>query len=74
LATAPRSPENELEKPQGEWNLVDLIADGDKVTYKVDGKVMNEGTGANPSRGRILFQSEGAEVFFRNIELRPLRK
>jgi hypothetical protein len=35
--------------------------------------VVNEGSGANPSRGRILFQSEGAEVFFRNIELAPLQ-
>lgn len=69
-----RSPENEAEKPHGEWNLVELIAKGDKVTYKVNGKVVNEGTGANPSRGRILFQSEGAEVFFRNIELRSIGK
>ena len=69
-----RSPENEVEKPHGEWNLLELIADGDKVTFKVNGKVVNEGTGAKPSRGRILFQSEGAELFFRNIELRPLGK
>ena len=26
------------------------------------------------TRGKILFQSEGAEVFFRNMELRPLHK
>ena len=40
-------------------------------SYKnfVNGKLVNEGTGAKPSRGRILFQSEGAECFFRNIEL-----
>ena len=69
-----RSPENEVENPHGEWNTVELIADGDKVTYKVNGKVVNEGTGAKPSAGRILFQSEGAEVFFRNIELWPLKK
>jgi len=69
-----RSPENEVEKPHGEWNLLELIADGGKVTFKVNGKVVNEGSGAKPSRGRILFQSEGAELFFRNIELRPLGK
>jgi hypothetical protein len=69
-----RSPENEVEKPHGEWNLIELIADQDKVTFKVNGKVVNEGTGAKPSRGRILFQSEGAELFFRNIELRPLAR
>jgi hypothetical protein len=26
-----------------------------------------------PSHGRLLFQSEGAEVFFRRIELHPLK-
>lgn len=68
-----RSPENEVEKPHGEWNLLELIAEGDRVTFKVNGKVVNEGTGARPSRGRILFQSEGAELYFRNIELRSLQ-
>ncbi|MGH9784242.1 MAG: 3-keto-disaccharide hydrolase, partial [Terriglobia bacterium] len=67
-----RSPENEFERPHGEWNLMELIADHGKVTFRINGKVANEGTGAQPARGRILFQSEGAEVYFRNIELRPL--
>jgi hypothetical protein len=69
-----RDPVMEYENPHGEWNLLELYADGDKVKYVVNGKVANEGSGAKPARGRILFQSEGAEVFFRNIELRPLRK
>ena len=43
-------------------------------TSKVNGKVANEGRGSNLTRGKILFQSEGAEVFFRNMELRPLEK
>jgi hypothetical protein len=51
-----------------------LFADGDKVKYLVNGVVVNEGSQASLTRGKILFQSEGAEVFFRNIELRPLKK
>jgi hypothetical protein len=35
----------------------------------VNGKLVNEGTGASPRRGKILFQSE---VFFHNIRLEPL--
>jgi hypothetical protein len=31
------------------------------------------GTDAFPASGKILFQSEGAEVYFRNIKLYPLR-
>jgi len=68
-----RDPAGEVEKPLGEWNLVEMIADGDKVRYWVNGKLVNEGTGAELARGKILFQSEGAEVWFRKIELRPLK-
>lgn len=70
--TGYRDPTGEVEKPRGEWNLLELIADHDRVTYLVNGKLVNEGEGADPARGRILIQSEGAEVFFRNVELAPL--
>jgi hypothetical protein len=36
--------------------------------------VVNVGTNASHTQGKILFQSEGAEVFFRKIELLPLKK
>ncbi len=68
-----RDPKGEVEKPHGKWNRLELLADGDTVKYWVNGKLVNEGTGAKPNRGKILFQSEGAEVFFRRIELTPLR-
>ena len=47
---------------------------GDKVKYLVNAIVVNDRSQANPTRGKILLQSEGAEVYFRNIELRPLKK
>jgi len=69
-----RDPKLEYEKPHGEWNVLELFADGNTIKYMVNGKVANDGKGSNLTRGKILFQSEGAEVFFRNIELRPLAK
>jgi hypothetical protein len=69
-----RDPKMEYERPHGEWNLLELFADGDTFKYVINGKVANEATGCNQTRGKILFQSEGAEVFFRNMELRPLHK
>jgi hypothetical protein len=39
----------------------------------VNGKLANEGMDAFPASGKILFQSEGAEVFFRNIKIYPLK-
>jgi hypothetical protein len=64
----------DAEKPNGEWNVVEVVCDGDKITNIVNGVVVNEGTDASETRGRILLQSEGAEVFYRNVELLPLRK
>jgi hypothetical protein len=69
-----RDPANELEKPHGEWNLVQLIADGNSIKYLVNGHLANEGIVSTETKGKIIFQSEGAEAYFRNIELRPLKK
>ena len=68
-----RDPVGEVEKPHGEWNLLELVVQGDHVKQFVNGKLANEGSGAYPSSGKILFQSEGAEIFFRNIKLYPLK-
>ncbi len=69
-----RDPKMEYENPHGEWNVIELFADGDSIKFVVNGKVANEGIAANPARGKFLFQCEGAEVWFRNMELRPLSK
>ena len=68
-----RDPAGEVEKPRGEWNRLELIADGDTVKHYVNGKFVNEGTAASPHRGKIVFQSEGAEIYYRNIRLEPLK-
>ncbi|NUL82695.1 MAG: DUF1080 domain-containing protein [Armatimonadetes bacterium] len=61
------------EKAAGEWNHYEIIVDGDKVTLKVNGELVNEGKGAEVIPGKIALQSEGAEIHFRNIEIRPIR-
>ena len=63
----------DLEKPRGEWNTLELIVDGNTVKQYVNGKLANEGTDPFPKEGKILFQSEGAEVYFRNMILYPLK-
>jgi hypothetical protein len=68
-----RDPTNELEKPHGKWNVVELVNRDGHLWQYVNGKLANEGTDAFPSSGKILFQSEGAEVYFRNIKLFPLK-
>jgi hypothetical protein len=65
---------HDVEKPAGEWNTLECVCDGNKITNILNGTVVNMGTNASHTRGKILFQSEGAEVFFRRIELLPLKK
>lgn len=67
-----RDPQNEVEKPHGQWNCLELWAVGDTVRYYVNHKLVNEGKGSSLTKGRILFQSEGAEVYFKTMELRPV--
>jgi hypothetical protein len=63
----------DAEKPLGQWNRLEVICEGDKITNIVNGVVVNQGTAASVSRGRIMLQSEGAEVFYRKVELEPLK-
>lgn len=64
----------DVEKPVGEWNRLEAICDGDGVEYFVNGVKVNSGTKGSLHEGRILFQSEGAEIFYRNIQLHPLQR
>ena len=64
----------DVEKPAGEWNRMEVICDGDSITNIVNGYVVNIGTKSSLTKGKIIFQSEGAEIFFRKIEVRPLIK
>lgn len=64
----------DVESPGQGWTRVEVICDGDKITNIVNGKVVNEGTNSSLTKGKIIFQSEGAELYFRKIEITPLRK
>jgi hypothetical protein len=63
----------DVEKPAGEWNTVECVCDGSRVTVKVNGTVVNEAYDVFPSEGPILLQCEGSEVFIRRFELHPLK-
>lgn len=63
----------EVEKPTGEWNLVEAVMKDGDLSYFLNGVKVMEGTKGTLTEGRLLFQSEGAEIFFRKIELHPLQ-
>lgn len=62
----------DVEKPTGEWNRVEAVCRDGNVTYYVNGTKVHEGTDGSLTQGRIMLQSEGAEIFFRRVELQPL--
>jgi hypothetical protein len=65
---------HDVEKPLGQWNRIEAICDGGNLTYFVNGTKVSEGRNGTFKEGRLLFQSEGAEIFYRRIELHPLNQ
>jgi len=63
-----------VEKPPGEWNQYEIIADGETVTLKINGKLVNRATGCEPVPGKICLTAEGDEIHFRNLQLKPIKK
>jgi Domain of Unknown Function (DUF1080) len=71
--TGYRDPAGEVEKPHGQWNMLELVVDHDHVKYWVNGKLVNEATDLNATKGKLLFQTEGAETYYRDIKIAPLK-
>lgn len=69
------------EKPWGEWNTIDLYCSGDTSVHVINEvPVMvlyhsrqHDGDKESPlKKGKIQIQSEGAEVYYRDIRIRPI--
>jgi len=65
---------HDVASPLGKWTQVECICDGDEITVKINGHTVNHCFDVRPSSGKVLLQTEGHEVFFRNVVLRPLEK
>lgn len=65
---------NDVEKSVGDWNTLECVCAGDKITIILNGVVVNACTNCTLAKGKIQFQSEGAEIFFRRVDLLPLKK
>jgi hypothetical protein len=60
------------EKSLGEWNTMEIICQGDEITVKVNGTLVNHATKLSQHRGAIALQSEGVPIEYRKVELRKL--
>ena len=64
---------DDVEKKPGEWNQYVITCKGGSVRLEINGQLVNEGNHAGATSGKILLQSEGAEIYFRNVELEHLK-
>ncbi|MCB0642313.1 MAG: ThuA domain-containing protein [Phaeodactylibacter sp.] len=71
----------DYEKPNGEWNTVEILTVGDRAVFVVNGHVVSALTHARyqlgdqqiPLRGgKLQIQSEAAEAYYKNIQIRGI--
>ncbi|MCP4642987.1 MAG: DUF1080 domain-containing protein [bacterium] len=62
----------DVEKPVGEWNRLECIANGGDLTIVLNGIIVNQAFDVTPRKGRIQIQSEAAEIVFRRFDVTPL--
>jgi len=73
--------QGDAERPSGEWNTLDLYCHGDTSVHIINSKVMmvlyhscqvDNGKISPLFKGKLQIQSEGAEVFYKNIKIESL--
>lgn len=71
---------SEPDLPNGQWNKVDIYAVDDKAVFVVNGvqvMAIEDSKGANGlplTFGQLQIQSEGAEVYYRDINIKRINK
>ena len=73
IAGAKRGPIVKERPPFGSWDRYEITQIDGKVSVVLNGKLVNEGTDAQPREGNICLQSEGWPVDYRNIEIKELK-
>lgn len=62
----------DAEKRAGDWNRVEILAQGSSYTVWVNGQEVNSASGIESVAGPVGLQSEGGEVHFRRATITPL--
>ena len=73
----------DFENPTGEWNTMEIYTVNGKSVHLVNGKVnmrlansrqIVDGKEVPLTKGKIQLQSEGAEIFYRNVNIRSIEQ
>jgi hypothetical protein len=62
----------DVEKAIGQWNRLECEVEGRTIRVILNGVLVNRCVDVRPRKGKIQVQAEGAEVFFRRLDLVPL--
>jgi hypothetical protein len=62
----------DAERPPGEWNRVEILAQGPLYTVTVNGQPVNKVSGIETRPGFVGLQSEGGQIEFRRATITPL--
>lgn len=74
-----KQPDNE--KPYEEWNTVEIVCYGDDCIHIVNGKIVmrlhaprriDQPEHAPVTEGPVILQSEGAEIYYRDVRYQPI--
>lgn len=64
--------DTDIESPDGEWNQMIVVADGDHLEVYFNGTKVNEAFQVYPSHGKVQLEVEWAEFYVRRWELWPI--
>jgi hypothetical protein len=64
----------DVETPNLGWTRLEAVVNGASLQYYVNGQLVFEATNSSLTDGKIMIQSEGAEIYFRRIDLEPLKR
>ncbi len=65
-------PRREMVNPAGEWNHYRIECRDGLISLAVNGQVVTRAFHLNPRKGYICLESEGSEIYFRNIRIKEL--
>ncbi|HVX12186.1 MAG TPA: family 16 glycoside hydrolase [Pirellulales bacterium] len=61
-----------VQKPIGQWNTMKIECDDDRISVTINDELVNEGTGAKTSAGKIALRNQSTAIEFRHIRLLSL--
>lgn len=65
-------PAKDLSEPVGEWNECVITSIEGKISVTLNGHKIGDVSGCMPQKGCVGLQSEGSEIHFRKIWIKPL--